>query len=210
MTPVLNTHGLKDLKGLKFGTLLVLFKVVGKDAGKIRWRCQCVCGTRLTVRHDYLLHTHSPKRHCGCLAKGRNSIIKHHVSEYHIWKMMLVRCNNPGHKTYEHYGKRGIKVCERWHTFEHFLADMGPRPSKAHSLDRTDPNGNYEPGNHPSGIPRVRWESSKNQARNKRKSLFLLHPETGKTVPAAEVAEFLGLTYQQLRYQYRRDGKWPT
>lgn len=123
---------------------------------------------------------------------------------------MLVRCENPNHKTYEHYGKRGIRVAERWHTFENFLADMGPRPSKGHSLDRTDPNGNYEPGVYEDGTPRVRWATAKHQARNKRASLFLPHPKTGASVPAAEVAEYFGISYQQLRYRYMKEGKWPT
>lgn len=204
VTPLLSKQGLRDLKGLKFGFLLVLQRVTGKVSGKIRWRCLCDCGTRITVRHDYLLNTNSPKRHCGCKTRREPSLKSQHVQEYHIWKMMLVRCNNPKHGSYKQYGARGIKVCAEWtDSFEQFLADLGPRPSPNHSLDRKNADGHYEPGN-------VQWATAKHQARNKRKSLFLPHPQTGEKVPAAEVAEFLGITYQQLRYQYQKKGLWPT
>lgn len=196
---------------MQLHSLKVLFKLPGKVQWKIRWRCQCVCGKRITVRHDYLLHTNSPKRHCGCLNKRPLTLGTQYRSEYHIWKMMLVRCYNANNKTYQSYGARGIRVCDRWReSFENFFADMGARPSKEYSLDRVDPNGNYEPIHPVSGEIQVRWATIKTQSRNKRKSLFLPHPTTGARVPAAEVAEFLGLSYQQLRYKYIKEGKWPT
>lgn len=120
---------------------------------------------------------------------------------YGIWTMMHVRCTNPHHVSYKDYGGRGIKVCERWSTFEQFYKDMHPRPSMDHTLDRQDPNGNYTPEN-------VQWATKTTQARNKRQSYYLPHPETGEYVPVAEVAEFLGLSYQVMRYRYLRNGKW--
>lgn len=56
----------------------------------------------------------------------------------------------------------GITVCERWRdSFENFLADMGERPSKAHSIDRfPNRDGNYEPGN-------CRWATAIEQSRNR-------------------------------------------
>jgi hypothetical protein len=82
-------------------------------------------------------------------------------SEYFIWKGMRSRCLNRRSRGYANYGGRGVGVCERWAVFENFLADMGPRPSSKHSLDRIDSNGNYEPGN-------CRWAALDVQQVNRR------------------------------------------
>jgi len=74
---------------------------------------------------------------------------------------MRARCNNPRNVGYADYGGRGIRVCERWDSFEAFLADMGPKPSPTHSIDRKDSGGNYEPGN-------CRWATPSQQNKNRR------------------------------------------
>ena len=79
---------------------------------------------------------------------------------YSSWVSMRGRCKYPGVRSFEHYGGRGIEVCERWQVFENFLADLGVRP-KGKTLDRIDSDGNYEPGN-------VRWATLQEQAGNKR------------------------------------------
>jgi hypothetical protein len=87
--------------------------------------------------------------------------------EYKSWHAMMQRCRNQNDDNWRHYGGRGISVCDRWSSFECFLADMGARPSLGHSLDRfPDPNGNYEPGN-------VRWATLDEQHNNKRTSHFV-------------------------------------
>jgi hypothetical protein len=60
---------------------------------------------------------------------------------------MRERSSIPTNKDYRHYGGRGITFCERWKNFENFLADMGPKPSPKHSLDRIDNDGPYAPWN---------------------------------------------------------------
>lgn len=77
---------------------------------------------------------------------------------------MRARCTNPKERVYEYYGGRGISVCDRWlNSFENFFEDMGPRPSKKHSLERMDVNGNYEPGN-------CKWATRTEQGINRRVS----------------------------------------
>jgi hypothetical protein len=77
------------------------------------------------------------------------------------WAMMLNRCYNPLCSSYPDYGGRGIRVCARWHVFYNFIADLPPKPSPSHSLDRKDNNGNYEPSN-------CRWATKSQQALNRR------------------------------------------
>lgn len=191
---------LTNLKGRQLGDLTVLRIMPGRHQGKRMWMCRCSCGTELAVRHDYLLHTNSPKTHCGCKNRG---LPTQHSSEYHIYNSMLRRCSHVDHVSYPYYGGRGICVCVAWqNSFEQFLNDVGLRPSARHTLDRIDPNGNYEPGN-------VRWATPIEQARNKRGTIHLPHPKTGLPVPASEVAEFLGLSYQGMRASYIKQGKWP-
>lgn len=81
--------------------------------------------------------------------------------EYQAWQDMKRRCYDKRRRSYRHYGGRGIIVCERWHSFENFIADMGAKPTSDHSLDRKDTNGNYEPDN-------CRWATEQEQGRNKR------------------------------------------
>lgn len=102
------------------------------------------------------------------------------------WHVMIARCHNPQTKSYARYGARGISVCQRWQdSFEDFLADMGPRPSLEHSLDRyPNQHGNYEPGN-------VRWATPTEQARNKTDNRMLT--AYGRTQCIADWADEVGL-----------------
>lgn len=89
------------------------------------------------------------------------------LSEHGIWCAMRNRCNNPKNLKYYLYGGRGIKVCDEWErSFDQFYADMGPRPTRQHSIDRIDNDGDYEPGN-------CRWATEQEQHDNNRRSITI-------------------------------------
>lgn len=104
---------------------------------------------------------------------------------YATWCSMLYRCCNPKHKSFRHYGGRGIRVCRRWKTsFENFVTDMGPRP-EGMQLDRyPDNNGDYKPSN-------CRWATRSQQHRNKRNNHLLTFK--GKTMTMWDWADRMGI-----------------
>lgn len=127
------------------------------------YRCKCKCGT-VRIMKGILLTSGS--KSCGCWRRERATKhghqAKHKKSPTYIsWMAMLARCYNVNHENYPSYGGRGVTVCERWRkSFAAFLADMGQRP-EGKTLDRIDPNGNYEPGN-------CKWSTRFEQDNNKR------------------------------------------
>lgn len=158
-----------DCAGHRFGRLVVLKLVEVRPRVGTIWLCQCDCGNQVPVPRK--LFAHGKTKSCGCLLRDHGrSLPKRQprhghatkgqlTAEYAAWRAMRNRCGYPGDISYHRYGGRGIRVCERWNEFEAFLADIGKRPSRNHSLERKDNNGNYEPGN-------VRWATRKEQGRN--------------------------------------------
>jgi hypothetical protein len=157
-----------DLVGQTFGRLAVLSRAPRETRTEdVKWLCRCVCGNESNVR-SVLLRS-GKTQSCGCLRReilsAKNTRHGHTVGnsmtrEYRIWLSMMNRCRNPNVDRYECYGGRGIKVCERWHAFDNFLADVGPIPAPL-SIDRINNDGDYEPGN-------VRLATRKEQAANRR------------------------------------------
>jgi hypothetical protein len=106
---------------------------------------------------------------------------------------MKQRCGMTQGREYVYYGCRGITVCERWReSFEAFFADMGPRPSPKHSIDRIDNNGNYEPGN-------VRWATWAQQQNNRRSNIRVTIDDESMTL--AQAAHKFGISPQALHYR---------
>jgi hypothetical protein len=125
----------KDRTGHRFGKLTAISEEGRSKGGDVMWRCACDCGNECVVVPTRELSS------CGC---NRHRMTKTPV--YRAWANMKDRCDNPRSARYHRYGGRGITVCDAWQKFEGFYADMGLRP-RGGTIDRTDNNGNYEPGN---------------------------------------------------------------
>ena len=177
-----------DLKGQRFGRWLVE-EHVGKVGARHCWRCTCDCGRTGIVAANNLRTGKSQ----GCGRKTCKYVhLKHGLQrdrkqtpEYRIWAAIKGRCLNPADAEYHNYGGRGIKMCQRWQDDAGaFVADMGPRPSPKHSVDRQDNDGHYEPGN-------CRWATIEEQANNRRNNVRLTF--NGKTQTMAQWCRELGL-----------------
>lgn len=134
----------------------------------------------------------------GNLKHGEGRVGKH-TAEYRIWRSIKRRCLMPNEPAYPRYGGRGIIICDRWlESYEHFLADMGRRPSEDHSIDRfPDKNGNYEPGN-------CRWATEEQQQNNRNNNLLLTF--NGKTMTARQWSRAIGIKAGTI--QWRKSKGW--
>lgn len=192
---------LSKLEGLRFGKLTALHHVGFNSHRKSVWMCHCDCGLDVLVTAGNL--TSGGSKTCGCdsraaaakRAKERN--FKHgHASagefssEYKTWIAMKARCKYACVESYPEYGGRGISVCQEWSSsFEVFFKDMGPKPTKKHSIDRIDPNGNYEPSN-------CRWANAIEQANNRRTNVNVTYGGHSGTLKS--VCRKLGVNYKSV------------
>jgi hypothetical protein len=153
---------LKDMTGSAIGLITVVEYVAPL------WKCVC-SGCRQEVfiagrdlrRRSFKMCFHKkglgtsppPVKPTRRALRGRNLV------ESRAYERAKYRCRNRNYRRFDCYGGRGIEF--RFHSFAEFFAELGPRPTRRHSVDRIDVNGHYEPGN-------VRWATPKQQANNKR------------------------------------------
>ena len=180
-------HNVVRMEGQRFGALVVLRRAP-RSKRNAEWVCRCDCGTEC-IKAGWRTRQGTVKS-CGqngCswwnfLPPGAT---REHPTEYRSWAGMRARCAGKDEKARRNYVERGIMVCERWLKFENFFADMGPRPTVRHTIDRyPNNNGNYEPGN-------CRWATKKQQAQNTRTNVFVVHK--GEKILFAELVDQLGL-----------------
>lgn len=187
-----------DRTGEKYGRLTVIEHVPNAPGAKdtnARWLCMCECGKAKIVYGQDLKKGKVVS--CGCWNEEKRT--KHGMARtriYKVWMGIRVRCTNPKERSYPNYGGRGIQICERWLTFENFLADMGDRPA-GYEIDRIDNNGNYEPSN-------CRWVSRKVNLNNKRDNRVIEFNGESKTM--AQWAEQCGIRWDTLRSRIDRYG----
>lgn len=182
-----------DLTGQVFGRLTVLGLAPQRCGNRRRWFCRCICGTVIDPIEYTLVHGNSTS--CGC--GRRDSVVTHgraRTPEHRTWIRIHSRCTNPKATGYRNYGGRGIKVCERWNSFEAFFVDMGPRPGPQHTIERKDNEKDYCPDN-------CCWATRKQQARNRRTNRLLTYH--GETLPVIAWAERLGMTKETIAARLR-------
>lgn len=197
-----------DLTGQKFGRLTVIERAERRTGHgeHAHWVCMCDCGKVTVVKSSDL--TCGKTKSCGCfreemklLAHTTHGDGKHGDNRnrlYHIWADMKNRCNSPSNHAYQHYGARGISVCEEWNAYENFKVwALSNGYEEDLTIDRIDVNGNYEPRN-------CRWITKQEQCYNKTNSRTITYQGETKTV--SQWAFELGLPRTTLAH--RLDDGW--
>ena len=191
---------IKDATGQVFGRLTVLHRDHSRAERRAYWICQCSCGKLASVCGVSLRRGNTKSCGCGAL-ESRSSSGKKHATHgqsdtptFSSWSSMMDRCLNERSRGYQHYGARGITVCEQWRTFLGFLADMGERPAGT-TLERIDNGRGYEPGN-------CKWATKADQSRNR--SSVRLTMEIARSIRAdsrgsRELAALYGVTPATIR-----------
>lgn len=173
-----------DYSGKRFGNLKVIERAadgVSKSGNKeVRWLCECDCGKKCIVFASCIRRGTDS---CGCKKNQKIGLAntKHGLSDsplYFVHSSMLARCYNSNSDSYEHYGGRGITVCDEWQGENGFLNfyswAMKSGYKKGLTIERKNFNDGYSPQN-------CTWASRAEQACNKRDTHFVTYK--GETKP---------------------------
>ena len=133
-----------------------------------------------------------------CYRKSLHGFTKHPL--YNTWYQMLKRCSDEAAHNFQHYGGRGIQVCERWQSVANFIEDMGDSHSAGMTLDRVDNDGDYSPSN-------CRWATHKEQMNNTRFNHAITF--RGLTMNIGEWADTVGIKRTTLMMRLNRYGWEP-
>lgn len=196
-----------DLTGKRYGKLTVLeYSHTDPKSRKSYWKCKCDCGSTKVICASNLRSGNTSS--CGCGEdENREVLMKEFYNEHfrhgqsytrihRTWAHMKERCENPKSKDYALYGGRGISVCEEWSkpggfdAFFKWAMDNGYNDEL--TIDRKDPNGNYEPSN-------CRWETPEKQANNRRTNRSITID--GETKTLAEWCKEYGKNYSAVYWR---------
>ena len=153
--------------GTRFGRLEVVGIATPKNR-RSRSVCKCDCGKTVTRTNTELRRG---LQSCGCLLsdahmKHGGSRRGHRERLWEIFNGIKARCEHPKSNIYKYYGGRGISICRKWRDdytkFREWALKNGYKDGL--SIDRINPDGNYEPGN-------CRWITQREQCLNKRNNL---------------------------------------
>mgnify|MGYP001569572219 FL=1 len=213
-------HNRLELKGRRFGRLLVIKHVRVKKRGSTYWKCLCDCGNFKVIKGAYLTSGNKTKS-CGCLmkevsAKNAKKLkfvnISHNMSRTYFYRVLIdinQRCNNSRNKRYKDYGGRGIKCL--WNSFEEFKDDMYESYlehkgkiekigiKKNTTIERINTNGDYCKEN-------CQWATQKQQGRNRRNNHLITYKNETKSI--AEWADVLNFKHSTIRNRLTRG--WST
>ena len=188
-----------DLTGQRFGRLTVARMIT---CGGRMWSCNCDCGITVEAPRRHLLAGRVVS--CGCYLRDHPGRLRHgsarkgnKTAEYRCWIGMRQRCENARMPCFKNYGGRGIRVCARWQSFEHFLADMQQRPSRRHTIERKNVDGDYEPSN-------CIWATRADQNDNRRDTIRIRVGHELLTIK--QLARQAGLPHATLYARLRRYG----
>jgi len=193
---------LVDLTGKRYGKLVVLERKESVNK-RTYWACKCDCGNIVSIRSDTLGRNANS---CGCLKKeqdkknlGRYIHGKSHDRLSNIWYHIKTRCNDEKSDTFQHYGGRGIAVCDTWEKdyleFEKWALPNGY--TKEMTIDRIDVDGDYSPEN-------CRWIPFSQQANNKRNTLWVEYNSQATSLKDAYDQEKPNIGYNTARKRYHR------
>jgi hypothetical protein len=176
--------------GERYGRLVAL-EDAGLAADRIRFACECgaeklikaaqvrqgssptrSCGClQREAAKNAAAAAHAANAARDVFPTTTHGLSRHPLYDHYI--NMIARCYNPKAPGYENYGgraDRAIRVCGEWlapggdglRTYIAYVEQaLGPRPSREHSVDRIDNDGDYGPGN-------IRWADVDEQNRNRR------------------------------------------
>lgn len=114
----------------------------------------------------------------------------------HALSAMKQRCYNPNDKRYKAYGAKGVKVCKEWLNSSKSFCEWALRNGYKDNLtiDRINPNGNYEPCN-------CRWVNYKEQENNRTNNRIIKINNQYKTM--AQWADYYGVSYTHFQGKIR-------